>query len=74
MISDEELDRFRLEGTKVRVIRDADEANDVKGIVMAWGDEHVLIRKQNRKLVKLERSYTFQPWDEARKPGLSEHD
>ena len=72
MISDEELDRNRQEGIKLRVIRDADEANDVKGIVMGWSDEQVLIRKQNRKSLKMDRSYTFQPWDEERKPGLPE--
>lgn len=61
MITDEELDRLRQEGTKVRVVRDADEANDVRGIVVAWDDRTVLIRKANRRVVKLDRSYTYVP-------------
>lgn len=68
MISDEQLDEYRVAGTLLRVIRDANEANDVKGIVVAWDDEFVMIRKQNRKLLKLERGYRFQPFAEAR-PG-----
>lgn len=63
MISDEELNQFRLEGTKIRVMRDADAANDVRGIVMAWDDHFVMIRKQNRKVLKLDRSYRYQPWE-----------
>lgn len=66
MISDEKLDSYRLESTVLRVIRDADSANDVKGIVVAWDDNTVMIRKQNRRLVKLDRSYFFQPFAEPR--------
>lgn len=61
MIDDEQLNRWRIEGKRIRVIRDANPANDVKGIVVAWDDEQVLIRKQNRRVVKLSRSYEFRP-------------
>jgi RNase P/RNase MRP subunit p29 len=66
MITDEQLDEFREIGTKLRVIRDIDPINDVKGIVVAWDEHSVLIRKQNRKVIKLVRSYTFQPWEQER--------
>jgi RNase P/RNase MRP subunit p29 len=66
MITDDQLDQFREIGTKLRVIRDIDPINDVKGIVVAWDDHSVLIRKQNRKVIKLVRSYTFQPWEQER--------
>jgi len=66
MISDEELDRFRLEGTRVRVVRDADLANDVKGYVMAWDDHTVMIKKPNKRVLKLDRGYRYQPWEEER--------
>ncbi len=60
MISEEQLDMLRVNGTKVRVRRDDDPANDVKGIVVAWDDECVLLRKQNRKIVRLSREYTIE--------------
>jgi hypothetical protein len=63
MISDELLNEYRVNGTKLRVIRDLEAANDVKGIVVAWDEETVLIRKQNRNVVKLARDYVFQPWE-----------
>lgn len=66
MILDEELDAYRLSGEKVRVVRDGLESNDVIGIVLAWDDEQVLIRRQNRRVVKLDRSYTYQPFSEPR--------
>jgi len=66
MISEEQLDQYRLEGTKLRVVRDADPANDVRGIVVAWNDNTVMIRKANRKIVKLDRSYHYQPYSEQR--------
>ncbi|QGQ97392.1 hypothetical protein EHS13_22150 [Paenibacillus psychroresistens] len=66
MITDEQLNEFREVGTKLRVIRDIDPINDVKGIVVAWDEHSVLIRKQNRKVIKLVRSYTFQPWEQKR--------
>ncbi|WP_433943672.1 hypothetical protein [Paenibacillus sp. SN-8-1] len=68
MITDEELDAFRLSGEKVRVIRDAIPENDVRGSVVAWSDTQVMIRRPNRNIVKLDRSYTFQP---AKEPRIS---
>jgi len=66
MISEEQLDIFRQEGTLLRVIRDMDPANDVKGIVVAWDDKQVLVRKANRKMLKLDRSYVYQPFTAER--------
>lgn len=66
MISEEQLDQYRQDGTKLRVIRDADPNNDVKGIIVAWDDTVVMIRKGNRKLLKLDRNYVYQPVDEPR--------
>ncbi|MFB6367490.1 hypothetical protein ACFCP7_26280 [Paenibacillus elgii] len=66
MISDEQLDKYRIGGTLLRVVRDADKSNDVKGIVVAWDDNTVMIRKQNRRIVKLDRGYHFQPFQEPR--------
>ncbi len=60
MITDEQLNNYRLSGEMVRVVRDSLEENDVKGIVVAWDDNHVLIRRRNRKVVKLDRNYLFQ--------------
>lgn len=61
MISEEQLDQFRLSGESVRVVRDAIEKNDVVGIVVAWDDSTVVIRRPNRRVVKVSRehSYTF---------------
>ncbi|CAM2956191.1 hypothetical protein PASE110613_09460 [Paenibacillus sediminis] len=67
MISDEQLNTYRLSGEKVRVVRDALETNDVIGIVVAWDEEHVLIRRQNRRVVKLNRSYDIQPFSTPRR-------
>jgi hypothetical protein len=66
MISEEQLDLYRIEGTKLRVVRDADPKNDVRGIVVAWDEHHVAIRKQNRNIVKLNREYHYQPITEER--------
>ncbi|MDO7905980.1 hypothetical protein Q5741_06050 [Paenibacillus sp. JX-17] len=66
MISDEQLDAYRLSGEKIRVVRDGLQTNDVTGIVVAWDDQNVLIRRQNRRVVKLDRSYHFQPFGEPR--------
>lgn len=67
-MNDEQLDRYRVEGTKVRIVRDALEQNDVVGIVVAWDDEFVLIRKQNRRVIKIKRGYAMQPASEPRIP------
>mgnify|MGYP000919391083 FL=1 len=70
MVSDDTLNEFRLDGVLVRVVRDACEENDVEGMVVAWSDTHVLIRKKNRKVVRLSREYLYQPAHEERKwPG-----
>ncbi|WP_284640844.1 hypothetical protein [Paenibacillus silviterrae] len=66
MLTDEQLDAFRVAGTLVRVIRDADLANDVKGYVVAWDDQSMLIRRPNRRVLKLNRSYYVQPFAEPR--------
>ncbi|MCZ8517981.1 MULTISPECIES: hypothetical protein [Paenibacillus] len=66
MITDEELDKYRLDGTLLRIVRDADRTNDVRGYVVAWDDETVMIRKRTRKVVKLDRSYVYQPYIETR--------
>ncbi|PQP80186.1 hypothetical protein C0Q44_28855 [Paenibacillus sp. PCH8] len=72
MISDTELDTLRLSGDKVRVVRDELESNDVTGIVVAWDGEQVLIRRQNRRVVKLDRRYRYQLFSEPRQNPLGE--
>jgi hypothetical protein len=71
MISDDQLDAYRVDGTLLRVVRDADPANDVKGIVVAWDGEVVMIRKANRRLVKLDRRYLYIPFAQERPADLS---
>jgi hypothetical protein len=66
MISEEQLDDYRVNGTLLRVVRDISPENDVKGIVVAWNDQEVMIRKANRKIVKLDRGYLFQPFADPR--------
>lgn len=66
MISDEQLDEYRIAGTLIRVIRDQNEENDIKGFIIAWDDEIVAIRRRNRKIMRLSRSYTYQPASEPR--------
>lgn len=66
MISDQELNAYRLSGEKVRVIRDSLQSNDVRGIVVAWDDSQVVIRKSNKNVVKLDRNYIYQPASEPR--------
>ncbi|UUZ79924.1 hypothetical protein LJK88_33605 [Paenibacillus sp. P26] len=66
MITEEQLDTYRREGTMLRVIRDADPANDVKGIIVAWDDSFVLVRRPNRRVVKLDRKYRYMPFSEPR--------
>lgn len=60
MISDEQLESLRQSGVKVRVVRDANPDNDVKGYIVAWDDKEVLVRRPNRRVVKLSREYTFE--------------
>jgi hypothetical protein len=66
MISEEQLDDYRVNGTLLRVVRDVSPENDVKGIVVAWNEREVMIRKANRKIVKLDRDYFFQPFIDPR--------
>jgi len=66
LITDEQLDAYRIAGTKIRVVRDALEINDVIGIVVAWDEQQVMIRRMNRRIVKLDRGYIFQPFEEER--------
>jgi hypothetical protein len=66
MITEEELDAYRVEGVKIRIVRDADPMNDVRGIIVAWDDESVMVRRPNRKIVKLSREYAIQRADQPR--------
>ena len=66
MISDEQLDAYRISGEKIRVVRDGLESNDVKGIVLAWDETQVMIRRPNKRVVKLDRNYLYQPFSEPR--------
>lgn len=67
LITDEQLDKHRVEGTLLRVVRDAERENDVRGFVVAWDESSVLIRKRStRRLVKLDRRYVYQPAAEER--------
>ncbi|AIQ17482.1 hypothetical protein NSS79_12380 [Paenibacillus sp. FSL L8-0436] len=66
MISDEQLDAYRISGEKIRVVRDALESNDVKGIVLAWDESQVMVRRPNKRIVKLDRNYVYQPFSEPR--------
>ncbi|KGE16507.1 hypothetical protein [Paenibacillus wynnii] len=71
MISDEQLNEYRISGEKIRVVRDGLESNDIKGIVLAWDETQVMIRRPNRRVVKLDRNYIFQPFTEPRADVLS---
>ncbi|WP_019911786.1 hypothetical protein [Paenibacillus sp. HW567] len=66
MISDEQLDAYRISGERIRVVRDGLESNDVKGIVLAWDESQVMIRRPNKRVVKLDRNYIYQPYDDPR--------
>jgi hypothetical protein len=61
MISDETLEALRQSGSRVRVVRDALAANDLYGEIVAWDAHSVVIRRGNRRLVQLDRNYTFEP-------------
>jgi hypothetical protein len=66
-LTDDQFNQYRLESTLLRVVRDANPDNDVRGIVVAWDDQHVLIRKRGSKnLLKLDRRYVYQPYSEKR--------
>jgi hypothetical protein len=70
MITEEQLDQYRVDSTLLRVIRDVSPTNDVRGIVVAWDEETVLIRKKNRRVVKLARGYVYQPYENERPPAF----
>lgn len=72
MLSDKQLNAFRISGEKVRVVRDGLKENDIRGIVVAWDDKQVLIRRPNRNVVKLDRNYVIQPSKEERIDLLAE--
>lgn len=67
LLNDEQLDKLRVDGTKIRIVRDALAENDVRGIVVAWDEEYVLIRRPNRRVIKIKRSYPIQLASEERK-------
>lgn len=69
MITEEQLDYYRVNGELVRVVRDEMEMNDVTGIVVAWDDSSVVIRRANRRVVKLSRDYTIEPVSSERGSG-----
>ncbi|MCU6709527.1 hypothetical protein M6D81_12535 [Paenibacillus sp. J5C_2022] len=58
-VSEQQLDAYRQSGEKVRVVRDEIEGNDVFGVVVAWDDSTVMLRKPSRRVVKLSRSYYY---------------
>ncbi|GAB6926378.1 hypothetical protein JCM10914A_03610 [Paenibacillus sp. JCM 10914] len=66
MISDDRLNELRLSGELVRVVRDGMESNDIIGFVVAWDAEQVIIRRRNRRVVKLDRRYSYQLKKEPR--------
>ncbi len=67
LITDDLLENWRLKGELVRVIRDVNIENDVIGLVAAWNDQQLLIRKRNKKVVELARSYYIQSASAERK-------
>lgn len=56
---DDRLNELRLSGKLVRIVRDAVPENDVIGYVVAWDETDVLIRKRNRKVIKVAKTYEF---------------
>ncbi|REK76157.1 hypothetical protein [Paenibacillus paeoniae] len=66
MVSEEQLETYRQSGETVRVERDEMEINDVLGIVVAWDETSVLVRKRSRRVVKLSRTYRYVPISEER--------
>ncbi|PWV90978.1 hypothetical protein DFQ01_13928 [Paenibacillus cellulosilyticus] len=60
MITEEQLDAFRQSGEPVRIVRDGLAANDVYGIIVAWDDSSLVLRKINKRVVKLSRDYTLE--------------
>ncbi|GFN33872.1 hypothetical protein [Paenibacillus xylaniclasticus] len=75
MITEEQLDAFRQSGEPVRIVRDAIPANDVYGIVVAWDDKGLVLRKVNKRVVKLSRDYVLErAADERGEPDVLKGD
>jgi len=74
MISDERLDELRISGELVRVVRDGLETNDIIGFVVAWDPEQVIIRRRNRRVVKLDRRYSYQLKKDPRVSPIEEQE
>lgn len=66
MLTDDQLNELRESGERIRVVRDDLEINDVVGIIVAWSDEQIMVRKRNRRIVKLDRNYSIQLYSEPR--------
>ncbi len=66
VITDEQLNELRESGERVRIVRDDLEVNDVIGIIVAWSDEQIMVRRRNRRIVKLDRNYLIQLHSEPR--------
>lgn len=47
-------------------MRDGLASNDIRGIVLAWDETQVMIRRPNKHVVKLDRRYLYQPVSEPR--------
>ena len=60
------LNKYRNEGTLIRVVRDANPENDIRGYVVAWNEKEVLIRKRNKKVMKVPLFYPIQVDDQPR--------
>lgn len=60
MITEEQLDAFRQSGEPARVVRDGVAANDVYGIIVAWDESSLVLRRINKRVVKLSRDYTLE--------------
>lgn len=59
-ISDDRLNEMRLSGKLIRVVRDAVSETDVIGTVVAWDETDVLLRKRNRKVIKISKAYQYE--------------
>lgn len=68
MVTDEQLDAYRQAGTMLRVVRDEQERTyDVRGTVVAWDEQCVLIRKRGAKtVVQLDRRHRYIPLEQSR--------
>lgn len=60
MITEQQLDDYRQSGEPVRIVRDGMPANDVYGIIVAWDETNLVLRKINKRVVKLSRTYKLE--------------